>query len=189
MRQSDMMSDSDRIFQQVLGHYGDPSFVRRGRQVQQAFEEVVESCRTRREERLAFVRLPLGTLFALAGTVGALQEILDNSQQLATLTMLLDNLQPRLRLPPAPTGNRRVLRRAFVEVREAVERFNLRWQTYVTELDLRHVNEVRDNYNRFYLLEKECAVGSARVARQGFQRLSPLTPDDLLGILPLLPVL
>ncbi len=34
---------------------------------------------------------------------------------------------------------------------------------------------------------QECAFRSARVARQGFCKLEPVTPDRLLGLLPLLP--
>jgi hypothetical protein len=38
------------------------------------------------------------------------------------------------------------------------------------------------------VLEKECAVRSARIARQGFVPLEPLTIDDVSAQLPLLPV-
>jgi hypothetical protein len=183
------MSDADhKIFQQVLGHYGGPAFARRGRDVQLAFDSLAEFCREKREEWLKFVRLPLGTLFALAGSVAALEKLLDNPQQFQTLKNLMDDLQPQLLLPPAPTASSRALRRALAEVREAIARFNQRWKAFIAELDVRHVNDIRDRYNRFYLLEKECALGSSRLARKGFQRLSPLQPEDFLKIMPLLPV-
>jgi hypothetical protein len=50
------------------------------------------------------------------------------------------------------------------------------------------VNELRAAYNRYYLLEKECALRSVRLARQGFRRLEPLTVEELALLLPLLPV-
>jgi hypothetical protein len=184
-----MMSDADhKIFQQVLGQYGGPAFARRGRQVQLAFDSLVDACRMKREEWLTFVRLPLGTLFALAGSMAALEEFLNNPQQFQTLKNLMDDLQPQLRLPPAPTASSRALRRALVNGREAIVRFNQRWNAFIAELDVKHVNDIRDRYNRFYLLEKECALGSSRLARQGFQRLSPLKPEDFLKVMPLLPV-
>jgi hypothetical protein len=183
------MSEADRqIFQQVVGQYGGPAFVRRGQAVQRAFDSVAESCRLKRDEWLQFVRIPLGTLVALAGSVAALQESLENPRQFQTLENLVEDLQPRLRLPPAPTTSSRVLARALAEVREAIERFNQRWQAFIAQLDLQHVNELREGYNRYYLLEKECAVGSIRVARQGFQMLRPVQPEDFLKIMPLLPV-
>ena len=56
------------------------------------------------------------------------------------------------------------------------------------ETDLTEVNALREGYNRYYLLEKECAVRSARLARQGFRRLEPVTLEELAALLPPLPV-
>jgi hypothetical protein len=50
------------------------------------------------------------------------------------------------------------------------------------------LNELRDGYNRYYLLEKECAIRSVALARRGFTPLPPLTLDDLAVLLPPLPV-
>jgi hypothetical protein len=50
------------------------------------------------------------------------------------------------------------------------------------------VNGLREGYNRYYLLEKECALRSPRLARQGFVRLPAVTVDDLAAQLPPLPV-
>jgi hypothetical protein len=50
------------------------------------------------------------------------------------------------------------------------------------------LNALREAYNRHYLLEKECAVRSVRLARQGFQPLEPLTAGDLNALFPPLPV-
>ena len=55
-------------------------------------------------------------------------------------------------------------------------------------LDLSGINELRDGYNRYYVLEKEFAVRSARVARHGFVPLEPVTSGVLFELLPLLPV-
>src|SRR5580765_4399326 len=157
------MNDADhRIFNQVLGSYGGPAFVRRGRDVQLSFDAQVETCRRKREEWLEFVRLPLGTLFALAGSDAELEGALENREQFQTLVGLRDELQPRLRLPPIATTNRRVLRRALAEVQKTIGRFNQRWHEYMAQLDLQNVNEIRERYNRSYLLEKECALGSSR---------------------------
>jgi hypothetical protein len=75
----------------------------------------------------------------------------------------------------------------LAELRESLELFNRRWDAFLPTLDLRHVNELRDGYNRYFVLEKECAVRSARVAREGFVPLSPLTVQELFRHLPLLP--
>ena len=70
----------------------------------------------------------------------------------------------------------------------SIDRFNKRWLNYVHTLDLTRINELRDGYNRYYLLEKECAMRSARLARQHFRRLEPMTREAVLDRFPLLPV-
>jgi hypothetical protein len=47
---------------------------------------------------------------------------------------------------------------------------------------------LRENYNRYYVLEKECATHSASVARQGYRPLAPLMHDELARRIPPLPV-
>src|SRR5437879_553052 len=134
------------------------------------------------------VRLRLGTVKALASEWTALLPCLVDEEQLVRLEQMHTELAPKLRIPVAPTSSQRRLRAALVRLRESIERFNRRWQSYVPTVDLGPVNELRDGYNRYYLLEKECALRSPRLARQGFRRLEPLTTTDLFAVLPLLPV-
>jgi hypothetical protein len=178
--------DERKLFQQVVGQYGGPAFARRARAVQSAYDGLIEACRRQREEWLDFVRLRVGTLFALAGSAAGLATVLDGAGDRAALIQLHEQLQPRLRVPVAATSNRRTLFAALMELRETIARFNERWLTFVRQVDVGTVNALRDGYNRFYVLEKECAVGSPRVARQGFRRLEPLTADDVLRALPVL---
>jgi hypothetical protein len=181
-------SDERKIFHQFLGHYGGPAFARRAREAQAAYDAMVESCRRRREELLAFVRLRLGNLFALAGSSSALMAVVESTEQASILEALHAELQPRPRLPVRPTTSARALRAALAELRETMARFNQRWLAFIQHLDLQQLNALRDGYNRFYLMEKECALGSARVARQGFRKLDLLGPEDFLKMLPPLPL-
>jgi hypothetical protein len=82
-------------------------------------------------------------------------------------------------LPLEPTSSARALRAASWELVEAIELFNQRWTRWLAKVDLSRVNQVRDEYNRFYLFEKECAVGNVKVARMGFKSLEPVTRDEL----------
>src|SRR5262249_27096320 len=97
-------------------------------------------------------------------------------------------LEPRLRIPVAPTTSVRTLRRALLELIESLQRFNQRWQSYLEEVDCSRVNELREGYNRYYVLEKECVVRSPRLARQGVRPLEPLTPTEVAELVPPLPV-
>ncbi len=134
------------------------------------------------------VRLRLGLLHALAGDWGNLRPLLADDDQLDILRRLHAELAPRLRVAVEPTASAGALRQAFRELQESITRFNLRWRAFLAGLDLREVNRLRDGYNRYYVLEKECALRSPRLARQGFRPLDPATPEDFEALLPPLPV-
>jgi hypothetical protein len=177
-----------REFLQMLGRFDGPAFVRRARGVQEALERLLERCRHKRNEWLAMVRLRVGELRALAGDWSVLRSLLASGQEEA-LERLHTELEPRLRVPVTQTSARRLLRRALRELNESIERFNHRWHKYLGEVDLGPLNELRDGYNRYYIMEKECALGSAALARQGFRPLPPYTRAELHAELPPLPVI
>jgi hypothetical protein len=175
--------DPRNVVQLFTAHYDAPAYVRRARRVQDAFDELIARCRQRREEWLELVRLRLGTLKARAGKWSRLRFLLGHDQ-LSALEDLHDALQPRLRVPVESTSSRRLLRHAIGELRANLDRFNARWQKFLEALDLAPLNRLREDYNRYYLLEKECAMRSTRLARLGFQRLEPVTVADVAGLFP-----
>jgi hypothetical protein len=177
-----------RVFEQFLAHYDAPAYVRRARQVQEAFDRLVGRCRHQREEWLPLVRVRLGMLQALAGDWDRLRPWLADDDQLEVLRQLQTSLDPRLRVRVEPTSSSRALRRALQELQESIDRFNRRWHEFLRGVDLTRVNQLREGYNRYFLLEKECAVRSFRLAREGYCRLEPLTVDALTALLPPLPV-
>lgn len=174
--------------QDLFVRYGLPAYVRRGLEVEQALADLVLRCRQQRDEWLQMARTHLGLLHGLAGGWDALRPLLADADQLALLERLHTELAPKLRAPVEPTTSARVLRRALRDVIASLERFNRRWQAFLPTVDLTAINGLRADYNRYYVLEKECALGSARLAREGFHRLEPLTAADLTGLLPPLPV-
>lgn len=180
--------DDRDAFKTFVGIYGGPAYIRRAREVEAALEHVLARCRKQRDDWLAMVRLRLGMLKALAGDWAPLAPLLANEEQLRHLEKMHGELAPRLRTPVAVTSSRRLLRRALRELRDSMEIFNRRWLNYLPKVDLSWVNELRDGYNHYYVLEKECAVRSPRLARAGFQRLEPLTAESLLMLLPPLPI-
>jgi hypothetical protein len=179
--------DERRMVQQFLVYHGAPAYVRRTREVEEAFRALVERCRRQREEWLMLVRIRLGTLHALAGDWEPLRALLDDDQ-LESVRTLHAELQPRLRIPVLQTSSVRALRRALAELCDSLEGFNRRWAKFLREVDLSYVNELRDGYNRYYLIEKECAVRSPQLARQGFRPQPPATAAELEAVLPPLPV-
>lgn len=167
-------AEPDQLFKQVAAHYDAPAFARRARRVEEALDELVERCRTQRATWLEAVRARLATASAL-GNVG------DDLRELAEALAMT--------LPPAATvRTKRKTQRARAELADCVARFNRRWTRYLQTLDLGPLNRLREDYNRYYVLEKECALRSARVARVGFVPLRPITPGDLAERFAVLPL-
>jgi hypothetical protein len=178
--------DPADLVNRFFANYDLPAYARRAREVQDAHENLLARCRSQREEWLQLVRLRVGVLRALAGDWPALRPLLKQDQDLAALQQLHDELAPRLKMPVEPTTSQRALLRALEELRDSMLRFNRRWEEFLPTVDLSRVNHLRDGYNRYFLLEKECAVRSVRLARQGFVRLEPVTVADLATTFPLL---
>lgn len=177
-----------RLFQQVVAQYGAPAFIRRARQVEEALEYLLTQCRQVRDRWLVQVRIRLETLRLLAGDWQVLEPLLANADQVQLLAALQADLQPKLRIRIEPTTSQRKLRAALHRLIDSLERFERRWQEYLPTVDLSAVNAARDGYNRYYILEKECALRSPRLARLGFEPQPPLTHADLARLLPPLPV-
>jgi hypothetical protein len=180
--------DGRQAFNEVLAQYDGPAYLRRARRVQAAYDQLLDLCRRQREEWLGVFRVRLGRLRALAGSWEAMTPHLADAGQVRLLDELCAALQPRLRVRIEPTTSARALREALCQLGESAERFNRRWLPFVRGLDLTALNAERADYNRYYLLEKECAVRSPFIARQGYTPLDPVTHDDLLTILPPLTV-
>jgi hypothetical protein len=180
--------DENRTANQLVAHYDAPAFVRRAQRVQGLFEQILASCRKQRDEWLEMVRIRLGLLHALAGDWAALSPLLADDGQLEALRELHTALAPQLRSVVEPTTSARALRQALAELNESIERFNHRWHVFLAQVDLTALNAGREGYNRYYLLEKECALRSPNLARQGFRRLEPFSHAELAALLPPLSV-
>jgi hypothetical protein len=165
----------DYLFKQLVARYDVPAYVRRARRVQDAFDDLVSRCRRQREQWLMMVRVNAKAALALAGDAA--------DEPLRQLAVALD-----LPVVPGPAAvSKRRLARALRELAESIRRFNGRWQRHVRELDCGAVNQLRHDYNHYYVLEKECALRSPRLARLGFQPLRPVSLDELLAHVPFLP--
>jgi hypothetical protein len=86
---------------------------------------------------------------------------------------------------PAPLRRQRQIARDLIE---SVLRFNQRWQQFVDRINLDPTNHVIEQYNRYYVLEKECFMGSPRRAARHFTPVSPITVAMLIEYHPTLPV-
>src|SRR5581483_5169854 len=129
-----MLGGEDREAKEVMSQFDAPAYVRRARQVEEAFDSLIARCRRQREEWLAMVRLRVGMLRALAGDWQELRPLLDGDQ-LDLLRNLHEQLSPTLRVPVEPAASPRALRRALEDLCESIERFNRRWEEFLAGLD------------------------------------------------------
>jgi hypothetical protein len=176
-------NDERRAAMDVIARFGVPAYLRRARRVEDSWAELLDRLRIDRRTLLAGVRLHLRLLLDAAGHLDALRPVVtDERIELLRSWAVEFGLAER---PPTGAGPRR-LRRAVRELVASVARFNRKWSAHVADTDLSEVNAERDGYNRWYLLEKECAVGVIR-ASQGFRPLPPATTADVQAALPPLP--
>jgi hypothetical protein len=175
--------DIETDVKELLGLFDLPAFARRGQDLECAVRRIHDRCRTARAPLLEMVRLRLGQWSA------AVTGPADSARVFAAS---IEPLWPLAgALPPRWSGTLAALRRQQAIARDlhaAVVRFNRRWLQFLEHLKLEPTNRVIDDYNRYYLLEKECAVGSARVAARFFTPVSRLTKEGLLHDHPTLPV-
>jgi len=167
---------------ELLAAFEAPAYIRRARGVELAWELLLRQVAAQREEWLKMVKIHLATLEAVSGGWDKAGWLIANTEELAVLTQ---QLQAKLRVKVWP--NRWRMRGVARRLNQALDRFEQRWQSYLPTIDLSTVNELRDSYNRWYVLEKACALRNEAVARSGFLPLKPLTNQDLAAHFPALP--
>ena len=69
-----------------------------------------------------------------------------------------------------------------------MERFNKRWGQFLEKLNLDPINQMIDQYNTYYVLEKECVMGSPRLAARHFAPVPRVSAEGLREEYPMLPV-
>ncbi len=184
-----MSDDGDhQLFEKDMPLMDAPAFVRRARDVEAAWNGLIENCARERTRLLEMPRMRLARLLALAPSDAALSSLSGTLEDAHDLVELHRDWQPRLRSKVSASPSAAELMRAFADLRLSFKRFNHRWIKTLHELDLKPINALREGYNRFYLLEKECALRSTRIAREGFQPLEPVTVERLLEEFPLLKI-
>ncbi len=177
------LGSGDLEIKELMGLFDLPAFARRGQELEYSLSRIHTRCREQRQEFLEMVRVRLRQWSRVAAGPGDWSE---------AFTGPLDSLWQHAQFEPPSWGGRlapaRQLRTAARDLKASVERFNERWRRYLESLNLEPTNAVIDQYNKYYVLEKECVVSSARIAARYFTPVPLLTAESLLGLYPLLPV-
>lgn len=171
----------------LLGLFDVPAYARRGMRVEQGRETIRQHCAGKRRGMLRWVEWRLRELRGAAPDRRRLVPLLAEASELEKLADLWEQFGSRPLRYAQPVSLRRC-RRMLRDTCLSIERFNTRWRAFLVELDLTALNREIEAYNRYYLLEKECAMRSARLARRGYKPLNAASVDELLEQFPLLPV-
>lgn len=168
---------------ELLRLFDAPAFVRRGQDAEFAVAKLREKLTEKRSELLDMVRLRLKQW---AGVVTCVDDY-----RIAFVEPI-DELWSVCSAEPPNWGDRlaspRKIRAVAGDLAFACARFNTRWAKLLSELDVGPVNRTIDLYNRYYVLEKECVLGSTRLAARHFSPLPRYDLDRMLAEHPLLHV-
>jgi hypothetical protein len=177
------LGDAETELKELLGLFDAPAFARRGLDLEHALARLDARCRREREAMLAMVRLRLKQWAAVASGPESADEVF--ARRIDGLWSLADAEAPAWADRPAPA---RKLRSVARELVASVERFNRRWERFLDGLNYEPVNGLIERYNRYYLLEKECTLRSARLAAQHFEPRPPVSSQSMGERHPMLPV-
>jgi hypothetical protein len=178
-----MNNDIETEVKELMGLFDLPAFARRGQDLEATLHRMHLRCGAARGKLLEMVHLRLRQWSKAAVGNESWRGAFTNT--IEPLWVLADARPPQWAPADAPLNRRRAIARDLVA---AVERFNRRWHEYVDRTNLEPANFVIDQYNRYYVLEKECVMGSARLAARHFTPMARLTKDVLLEEHPTLPV-
>jgi hypothetical protein len=173
----------DAEIKELLGLFDVPAFARRGQDLEYSLARLRLRSRQVRRGMLDMVRLRLRQWASLAD--GPRADSLVFAASIAGLWPLAEAEPPKW---AARTASPRKLRGVARDLIASAERFNRRWLDHLDGLNLDPINRQVDDYNRYYLLEKECSLGSAKLAARHFVPKTHVTLDDLRLELPPLPV-
>jgi hypothetical protein len=169
---------------ELMGLFDAPAFARRGRDVEWAVARTLEISRRQRIEMLEMVHCRLRMW--VSATSGY------HDWQIAFTAPINYLWQMTGAKEPLWSNSTKVRPRAVYsasrDLVSSLERFNKRWEKWVNKLEADTINRQIDHYNKYYVLEKECVVGSAKLAARLFQPVPRIDPAWLFSQFPLIQV-
>lgn len=155
---------TDRESRELLGMFDTPSFARRGADVEYALKRFHERLKRERDGMLDMLRTRLRQWAAASTGPDAESRFFRDS--ILALWPLANAPEPSWNTAPASERRLRAIARDLIA---SVERFNRRWSAFLDRLDVAALNHRIDQFNRNYLLEKECVLGSSRLASRFYR--------------------
>ena len=178
-----VVANDEPDLNQLLGLFDVPAFARRGHDLEYALKRLHLRLVRERSGMLDMVRLRLRQWASVATGPDDWAGVF--AAPIAPLYDASGAPPPAWAAAPASSRRRGVVARDLVA---SLGRFNRRWLHFLDAMTLDSVNRQIDQYNRYYVLEKECVIGSARLASRHFVPKPPVSRESLLAEHPALPV-
>jgi hypothetical protein len=175
--------EGDAEIKEIMGLFDAPAFARRGVELAETLGRLHERCRRARADRLDMVHLRLRQWSRVVVGPDAWAPVF--SATIGPLWQLSGAEPPEWARSPAPLRRQREIARELIA---AVVRFNERWSAFLDRLNVDPANDLIGAYNRNYVFEKECVMGSRRLAARFFTPAPLISRERLLLDHPLLPV-
>ncbi len=170
---------------QLMGLFDAPAFARRGQDMEHGLKRLHNHCRRVRLEMLDMVHIRLRQWASAATGPDDWASTFAEPIEPLSLWSIAGAEAPQWANQPARPRRRIAIARDLIA---SIARFNRRWTRCVEGLKIEPINRLIDQYNRYYVLEKECVLGSHRLAVRAFEPEEPITIDLLLKQHPLLPL-
>ena len=177
------LETTDPELRQLLGLFDTPAFVRRAQELEYGIDRLHARCQRERATMLEMVQLRLRQWAAAVSGPDAWAAVF--TAPIDQLWPLTGAKPPVWSAEPAPLRRQRAIARSLVA---SLNRVNHRWSHFVSALDLAFINRMIDRYNQYYVFEKECCLGSVRMAARHFEPKTLFSAERLLDDYPPLPV-
>ena len=169
---------------EILGVFDAPAFARRGYELEHALIRLHQRLVRERAALFEMIHVRLRQWAAVATGPDDYHDAF--AAPVAPLFELATAAPPIWASRPGPSRRRRAV---AGDLSVSVARFNRRWLQFLDNLALDSLNRQITRYNLYYVLEKECVVGSARLAARHFVPQDPVTRESLLAEHPVLPLI
>ena len=167
----------------LLAEQGEePAFVRRHRRLQESIRGLETHVLELRELEL---RVAKDLLFVLGEKVAEnwskLSKYLLTPADFSKFEMLWRDLEiaAEVRIHPYADQWMWSIRRSLIKFSDAVEKFNGGWESKLRGVKLEKINQLIEQYNEYYPLEKSCAFGIEDIESLGFEPAEPIRIEQL----------
>lgn len=172
----------------LLAEQGEePAFVRRHRRLQESIRGLETHVLELRELELRVAKDLLGILGEkVAENWSKLSKYLVNPAESSVFEMIWSDLRiaDDDRIHPYADQWLWSIHRTLRKFSDAVEVFNQRWESKLRCVKLEKVNQLIEQYNEYYPLEKSCAFGIEDIERLGFEPAEPICIGQLVEKFP-----